>query len=185
MSTRITVPLGRQDLADVAWATVQTMPQFGYAELSISARISERSVGRLVRAWASEGRLIVIREPKNNQRGLWKVDPAFLRKPAIRPRTVEECLWTAMRQIKAFSPRVLAANAAVPDIEITVEVAQAYCRALLAAGYLRVARKAEHGKTEAIYQLIRNTGPRPPREKRVRAVIDDNTEQTILIGGGA
>jgi hypothetical protein len=90
-----------------------------------------------------------------------------------------------MRQLKAgFGPREIAAHATTEETEVTVEAAQDYCRALLGAGYLAVAKKAVPGKTQAIYRLIRNTGPRAPREKRVRAVIDANTEQTIVIGGG-
>jgi hypothetical protein len=94
-------------------------------------------------------------------------------------------MWTAMRQMRGgFTPRDLAAHATTEETLVTLETAQDYCRSLLGAGYLGVARKAVPGKTEAIYRLIKNTGPRAPREKRVRAVIDANTEQTILIGGG-
>ena len=90
-----------------------------------------------------------------------------------------------MRQMKSgFTPRDLAAHATTEDKLVTPEDAQEYCRALLGAGYLGVNRKAVPGKTEPIYRLIQNTGPRAPREKRVRAVIDDNTDRTIVIGGG-
>ena len=78
---------------------------------------------------------------------------------------------------------MLAVAAATPDIEVTLDQAQAYCRSLLAAGYLSVARKAVPGKTEALYRLIRKNGPLPPREKLVRAVIDDNTNAVVVIGG--
>lgn len=184
MTPRVSVPLANQAVADAAWAAAQTLPQFGYAELSITLRISERSVGRLVRSWVGEGRLIQVQEGNPRQRGIWKVDPAYVAKPAPVSRTVEECIWTAMRQAKSFTPRVLAASACTPEIEVTLEAAQAYCRALLASGHLAVTRKAVPGTTEAIYRLVRNTGPRPPRERRVRAVVDENTEQTIVIGGG-
>ncbi|MDP2064178.1 MAG: hypothetical protein Q8Q63_03405 [Phaeovulum sp.] len=40
------------------------------------------------------------------------------------------------------------------------------------------------GRREAIYRLIRNTGPRPPRERRVRAVWDDNLGELVLLNGG-
>lgn len=184
MTLRISTPPGRPDIAEAAWALARTLPQFGYAEISVELKVSARLVGRIVRVWRTEGRLIEIRPPALSQRGLWRVDPAW--QPVQDPglRTVEECLWAAMRQAKSFTPRVLAVSAATPLVQVTPEASQAYCRVLLAAGYLKVTRKAVPGKTEPIYHLIRYTGPRPPREKRVRAVIDFNTDQTILIGGG-
>ena len=103
---------------------------------------------------------------------------------AVKARSPEHNMWTAMRQLKSFSPRELAAHASTEDTPVTLEVAQDYCRALLGAGYLVATRKAVPGKQLAIYRLTRNTGPRPPREKRVRAVVDDNTETVIVIGGG-
>ena len=48
---------------------------------------------------------------------------------------------------------------------------------LLRSGYLKVLRKARHGKHLARYRLIRNTGPKPPVEKRVRATWDPNLHE--------
>jgi hypothetical protein len=102
--------------------------------------------------------------------------------PAQARRSPEQNMWTAMRQLKSFTPRDLAAHAATEEVMVTIEAAQSYCRSLFSAGFLAVARKAVPGKVEAYYRLTRNTGPRPPREKRVRAVIDDNTEAGVVIG---
>jgi hypothetical protein len=87
-----------------------------------------------------------------------------------------------MRGLKSFTPTDLCAHSTSPELVVTVDEATSYCRALCAAGYLGVARKAEPGRREAIYRLARNTGPKPPREKRVRAVIDDNTKDIVVIG---
>jgi hypothetical protein len=137
----------------------------------------------IVRDWNAQGRLIAV-QAGPGLRSLWKADPAFAPKPVRASRSPEQNMWTAMRQMKSFSPMGLLANGATTeDVEVTLEMAQGYCRALMSAGYLAVARKAVPGKTEAIYRLTRNTGPRPPREKRVRAVIDDNDNAVVVIGG--
>jgi hypothetical protein len=44
--------------------------------------------------------------------------------------------------------------------------------------------KALPGRREAIYRLVRDTGPRPPRERRVRAVWDENLGEYTYISGG-
>lgn len=170
-------------VAEAAWAAALGLPQFGYAEIAVAMKISHDQATCIVRGWAGEGRLIAV-QAGNGLRNLWSADPAFAPKPARVSRSPELNMWTAMRQLKSFTPRgLLASGATTEETEVTLEMAQAYCRSLLAAGYLAVARKAVPGKTEAIYRLTRNTGPRPPREKRVRAMIDDNTEAVVVIGG--
>jgi hypothetical protein len=168
--------------ADAAFAFAVTQESFGFAEIGIKMGMSHNWARKTVRAWRKAGLLEEVRWV-HKERALWRVREAA--KQAIVPmaRSSEDNMWTAMRQWKSFTPRELAAHAATPETAVTLDQAQGYCRALMAAGYLAVSRKAVPGKTEAIYRLTKNTGPRPPREKRVRAVIDDNTEETIVIGG--
>lgn len=169
-------------VAEAAWGRAVCLPQFGYAEISCEMGINPKQATRIVRAWQSQGRLIRV-QVGHGLRTLWKADPAFV-PVAVKPsRSPEQNLWTAMRQMKSFAPTgLLASGATTEEVEVTLEMAQGYCRALLAAGFLTVSRKAVPGRTEAIYRLARNTGPHAPREKRVRAVIDDNTEVVVVIG---
>ena len=48
---------------------------------------------------------------------------------------------------------------------------------------MRVTRKAKPGVNEAFYRLIRDTGPRAPVEKRVRAIYDPNEERLTHVAG--
>jgi hypothetical protein len=173
-----------QSKAEAAFAHAATLPEFGYAEIAIAMGMSHEWTRKVVRAWKRAGLLEEVRTG-HKLRALFRVKPDAKPRLAAKARSPEQNMWTAMRQLKAgFGPREIAAHATTEETEVTVEAAQDYCRALLGAGYLAVAKKAVPGKTQAIYRLIRNTGPRAPREKRVRAVIDANTEQTIVIGGG-
>lgn len=171
-----------QSTAEAAFAFAAKQAQFGYAEIAIEMRMSEDWARKVVRAWNKDGHLETLRAG-HQIRTLYRVKPGSQPK-MIYSRSPEQCMWTAMRQLKSFGPRVLAAHAGTEQTEVTPEAATDYCRALLGAGYLVVARKAVPGKIEAIYRLTRDTGPRPPREKRVRAVIDDNNETVTVIGGG-
>jgi hypothetical protein len=172
-----------QSVMEAAFAYAATLPEFGYAEIAIKVQMSERWVSKTVRQWKEQG-LVELVQSGHLIRTIWKVRDGARLALAAKARSPELNMWTAMRQLKSFTPRDLAAHATTAETETTVEAAQDYCRALLGAGYLSVARKAVPGKVPAIYRLIRNTGPRAPRVARVRAVVDANTEQTTVIGGG-
>lgn len=176
-------PANAQSTAEAAFAFAALQPEFGYAEVAQAIGVTEDHARKIVRAWKAKGLLDEVRSG-HRIRSLWKVKDGARPALAAKARSPEQNMWTAMRQLKSFNPRDLAAQATTEETEVTLEAAQDYCRALLGAGYLTAARKAVPGKSLAIYRLIKNTGPRAPREKRVRAVIDANTEQTIVIGGG-
>jgi hypothetical protein len=177
-------PENMQAVAESAFAYAASLPQFGHAEIAIKVQMSERWVSKTVRGWLEKD-LVELVQSGHMIRTIWRVKPGAKFALAAKARSPEQNMWTAMRQLKSFTPRDLAAHAATEETAVTLEAAQEYCRALMGGGYLAVARKAIPGKTEAIYRLTKNTGPRAPREKRVRALVDANTEQTILIGGGA
>lgn len=172
----------QEAIADACWAIALRMPTFGYAEISAAQKISAEQASRIVTNWQKMG-LIDLVQSGHRLRNLWTVKAGTSYPVKPKGRSAEDNLWTAMRGLKSFSPTDLSAHATTDTVTVGVDDAQAYCRALLAAGHLSVARKAQPGRREAIYRLARNTGPRAPREKRVRAVIDDNTDAVVVIGG--
>lgn len=88
-----------------------------------------------------------------------------------------------LERIRAFSAIDLAAHSNTPEVAVTPEAAREYCQMLTRAGYLRVERAAIPGRREAVYRLIKNTGPRPPMERRVRAVFDENLGEIVHVAG--
>ncbi len=93
-------------------------------------------------------------------------------------------MWRTMRLLSEFTPTDIAAHSSTEETYVSELIAGAYCRVLVAAGYLRVVRKAVPGKRTATYRLIRNTGPHAPREKRVRAVYDENLGEFTHVARG-
>jgi hypothetical protein len=166
-----------------AWNIARTLPAFGYAEISIELKIGLERATAIVRAWERVGALTPVKSGAK-KRKLWRVaDPDRSAPP--QGRSAADNLWTAMRKLRVFSPTDLSAHATTEHVAVSTEEALAYCRSLLDAGYARVERKAVPGLREAIYRLTRDTGPLPPREKRVRAIIDDNVGDVKIIGGAA
>jgi hypothetical protein len=66
---------------------------------------------------------------------------------------------------------------------VTVDAARTYCRALLQAGYLRVIQRA-NADNEAVYRLLKRSGPTAPILRRIQAIVDRNTDETIVLKGG-
>jgi hypothetical protein len=172
-STRI-----RRAVADHAWGVALRLKTFGYAEISVEAKIGVDRATELVRTWVREGSASEIATTGN--RKMFRADADFVRLP---DRTPEDNMWTAMRRLRAFSPSTIAAHATTDEIKVSVEEAAAYCRVLLDAEYLRVSRRAAPAmKREAEYTLANETGPKAPMPARVRAIRDPNNGRVILLG---
>lgn len=172
----------RQAVEDACWAIAMRLETFGYAEISVEAGISFDRASEIVRGWYAAGRCELV-QSGHRLRKLYRARTAGSARPSRRG-SVPQNLWTTMRGLKAFTPTDLAAHSTTDTVEVTTAAAQAYCQTLLRAGYLKVERKAVPGRREAIYRLIKATGPRPPRERRVRAVFDENLGEFVHIGGG-
>ena len=171
-----------QSTSEAALVFVSTQDQFGYADLAKKMDKSMTWARNQVYAWQKAGIIESVPQP-DNAPWKWRVKDDAKVTVTGKTRSPEQNMWAAMRQLKSFSARDLAAHATTENTEVTPEMAQEYCRTLLGASYLSVARKAVPGSRLAIYRLVKNTGPRPPRPKRVRAVVDDNTATVTVIGG--
>ena len=158
------------------------LKRFSYSELGIATGASARRVSVIVRVWEAQGLVKCIgRRNKNRlQYELTKKGDVELikiaDKPISRAQSPEQNMWTAMRMLDVFMPQDIAINASTETQEVTLEQARAFCRLLVRGDkpYLRVRQTAIPGKRDAAYKLIRNTGPKPPQERRIRATYDAN-----------
>lgn len=172
-------------IAEAAWAMAQRLGTFGYAKISAELNISMDRATEIVRGWEAEG---AVRRTVSGvrTRNMFAVNPAFVRRPdPAALGSVVQNLWTSMCGLKSFTPTDLAAHSDTGTVKVSVEAARGYCQVLLRAGYLKVERTAIPGRRDPIYRLIRKTGPRPPRERRVRAVFDDNLGELVHVSGVA
>jgi len=86
-----------------------------------------------------------------------------------------ENMWRTMRMMAQFSPRDITIHATTDEVTVKSATAASYLSFLYRTGYLRRLQKAVPGRQQAIYRLIRNTGPRAPMIQRVKRVFDPNT----------
>lgn len=151
---------------------------FTYADLASAAGMKQTLVSQMCRDWEDEGKLTRV-PVKQSTKAYFRVPKALrgeIVRPAAEPKdTAQERIWRVMRKMSgAFDVGDVVMYANCPELEVTERDAQEYCGMLCRSGYLRVLRKAVPGKTRAVYRLIKDTGPRAPRERRIRVIWDDN-----------
>ncbi|WP_010142193.1 hypothetical protein [Oceanicola sp. S124] len=97
-----------------------------------------------------------------------------------------ENMWRSIYMLREFTHEDIAAHATTLSVQVTKETAKTYVSMLLKCGYLKVLRKAEPVKGRlAKYQLVRNTGPLPPKIQRVKRIYDPNTHEVFEPRGAA
>jgi hypothetical protein len=100
----------------------------------------------------------------------------------VRPESdVRAKLWQSMRVLLRFD---------IAQLVVTTEAkrsnAQDYVSRLVASGYLRQAQKANpSARRGALYQLVRDTGPRAPITRKTGATYDPNNGETYHYATGA
>lgn len=82
-------------------------------------------------------------------------------------------MWRAMRALKEFDFRDVAAAASLPGCEVSQGTAKTYVLLLARAGYFRTVRPASPG-TPARHRLVRDTGAHAPAVTRRKCVFDRN-----------
>lgn len=89
-------------------------------------------------------------------------------------------LWNAIRTLSGFNSPELAIAATTKTIEVQTATARRYCRHLQDAGYLQIVRSGGPG-VPRIWRLkpSMNTGPRPPKILRCKAVYDTNKNKIM------
>lgn len=164
-----------------AWAVAQRLPVFGYAEIEVEAQVSRPMSVEIVSAWLADGRIRTRAIPGHAGRKMFELTPDT-RDAMDRGTRIRQQLWTAARGLTVFTATDLAAHC-TEDLAVTPAEASAFAQMLLKAGYLKVVALASPPAREARYRLLRDTGPKAPRERRITAVWDENEVRYVHIPG--
>ena len=171
----------REGVEAKAWSFAQRVGIWSYASVAAELSISLEAARDIVQKWLTEGRAQVRNGGGTSGRKMFELTLAY-REPADRQSKVNQQMWTAMRGLKKFTPLDLAAHC-TEDLRVDLAEARTYAQALLRGGYVNVLQTAIIGQREAVYRLVRDTGPRAPREKRVHAIWDANDGVYVFISG--
>lgn len=169
-------------LRKLSWATM--------GEIAREADADIRTARSFVEALHAAG-LVLRHDDIKAVQWLLKADaPAEM--PRLRPdgsRVTQgdgrERLWRTMKMLKTFTAQDLAVAASLPDAPVQPGEAKDYARTLAAAGYLATVKPGTPQRGQAVYRLVRNTGPLPPQIQRCSAVFDPNLRQVVWHSAGA
>lgn len=175
---------------DHLWTLAKIHEEFTAHDLAVAAKRSVQFVQKALKDWRKWG--YIVDAGMRGNRKLYRVVKRDAGTPpvtdlngrVIRDGTPIENMWFVIRKSGVFSHHDIAMQANTEDVDVSEELARDYCRMLANAGYLRVERKADGKGRPALYRLVQNTGPRPPREKRIRAVWDDNKQDYTYVSRG-
>ncbi|MGR3481658.1 hypothetical protein [Salipiger marinus] len=172
----------RSEMEKHAWGLVKGLAEIHWTDLADKG-IAERTAKKFLQRWERNGRIRFSRRDDQHRKFFVDVEKAI---PVIAPASPgdqaaspEGNMWRAMRRLGAFTPTDVAAHSNAGGVEVSLDKARAYCRQLLGAEYLRVRVTAIPGRRDARYQLIRDTGPLPPRSTLVRGVLDPNEQSFV------
>ena len=98
--------------------------------------------------------------------------------------TANANMWQSMRMLKEFTPNDIVGVSNTTKAQLKLTTVKAYCTILLKADYLRLVRAAEPPTKQAVYRLIRDTGPLPPQVQRTKQLFDPNTNSVAYRPGG-
>ncbi len=177
-------------LREAAWDYIQSQTEFRAEDIARATGCAASTAQNWIYQWEKEKLIRIVRSEikKRFYRVTGKhapLPPSFRTDMSAVPnQTIQGNLWRTMRMMKQFSPVDLAIHSTTDEVDVTDQAAKEYCRMLLRAGYLRVVEKAIPGRRDPLYRLINNTGPKPPVEKRIRAVYDSNRDEFTHIAGG-
>lgn len=184
---RLSISKSRQAVWDALRAATAPMTR---AQLHDATGVPPTTIGNYLAGLAEAG--LATKADGGGGHPVWSLsgtDTGYhaprVRRDGSRVVTGDGCdnMWRTMRAMVEFSPRELASHSTTDTVGVSETHAKVYCSKLLAAGYLRVLRKARPGQQQAVYRLIRNTGPRPPVVQRVQRVFDPNNGKYHALGG--
>lgn len=175
-----------KSLVNSTLSAAQRMPEFTCASLAEKTGVGVDTVRGWVKDWARHGKVSEVRREGNTRVYRAAVGNPPAQAPNAPTQSPEQNMWRAMRHLRgSFTPVDVASHACTDLVAVSAQDAHGYCQLLSKAGYLRVTRRGQPPAIHPAYQLIKNTGPRPPAAKRIRAVWDANLGKFTHLPGGA
>ncbi|AUC54267.1 hypothetical protein CDO87_14255 [Sagittula sp. P11] len=170
-----------------AFERVRTMDEFRLVDLETELKVPHGTAQRYLTQWQREGLVDYVR--KEGQVRFYisaerrqQLIEASAKVAPNAAGTPEGNMWRAMRILRHFTPLDIAAHSNAGGVQVSVDKARSYCRTLLEGGYLRIRDQPIRGRREALFQLVRNTGPEAPVTRRVTVLEDSNIGEISVVG---
>lgn len=159
----------------LVWRAAIELGTFTGPELAEAAGVPIQTVTHMVTRWEIEG---YFWRRGLGSRGGHQFELVSEQKRPYGPK--EQRIWQTMRKMRTFSVADIVGLSSLPNDPVQHDEVEAYIHALLNADYMRIRVKAKSGESSARYQLVKDTGPRPPFKRRVYVLIDPNLGEGVL-----
>lgn len=105
--------------------------------------------------------------------------PRFLASGELVTKSnITQNLWRSMRMLSNFTCDELVAHSTTSTVTATADSARFFIYILKKADYIKVIDKTGKGRKER-YQLVKNTGPKPPQVLKVKELYDPNKNEIV------
>lgn len=166
---------------DGIWAAIRTMKTFYLADILERCDCGKDQARGYLNALAQAGYVEALPRPDCGAAYAFRLirdcgvhAPQIDRDGNPLPINGRQRMWMAMKALKTFSYRDLSLAAQVSDVD-----AKFYTRWLLRAGYLSVTNRKWQTKDTMTFVPSRDTGPKPPKIRKDKAVYDRNLNKII------
>lgn len=184
MSRKSTIELaasGRVYGRQAMWEAMRRLKRFIRADLD-GLEIERDTIRTYLQGLVRSGHVVVVTPQGRHTPAMYElVKDVGLEAPRVRRDGApvlqgqrREHMWRAMKMLPSFTFVDLAVNASTDEMRVTEQDAKDYVKHLFAAGYLSALRPGKPPRTQGLYRLIKNTGPRPPMVTRAKIVFDPN-----------
>lgn len=164
-----------------AWDAVKARETMTTKQLRLAYPMTVRESEEIVRRWVKEGRITFVERSETGWR-YYAIRADFAPPVEDRGRSPEDNMWLSMRKLRSYSVADIVFQANSADAPVTEAMARDYIRALLAAKFIRVLRKASDN-LPALYVTSKKKSVRAPILRRVRVIEDPNTGAIFLLTG--
>lgn len=165
---------------DYLWEQVRRLKNFTVPEIVNATSMHKSSVREFIHSLVKAGYIEKTYPAAKFEAARYQLVKPVATTPRVRKDGSEvtqgrgqENMWRAMRLLKEFTAREIAATASAGGVEVSFSTAQSYCCKLCKAGYLRV----ENGHYKFI--SAKYTGPLPPMIQRNKQIYDPNLKKVV------
>jgi hypothetical protein len=174
----------RNDAERAVWKAIKGLEFFAFADVSDATGLPDQPLRVLLGKINRTGHTRIHHTKGNTVFFTTQSVQAMLEGKVEERMSDHGAVWTAIRITKEFVIADLFAGISPSRPDIEVAFIDDYCEALRQGDMLKLSRRAdpESGRS-AVYRLINDTGPLPPKPMLTKVLVDQNTRQIAYVEG--
>jgi hypothetical protein len=168
----------------IVWDAIKNLEFFNFSDVKMAVSIPETKLRTILSKLNRQGYTRIHHSKGNRVFHTCQSNAGEIEAQMSKRQTVEGAIWISMRIAKAFTVTDIFAGLAPSRPDVRLENIITYTDTLTVAGFLKMVRRADpEGGRYAVYRLVNDTGPLPPKAKKGIVVVDQNTNKIAYSEG--